>query len=102
LTARYQLTETVEEELGEILRYVAEQDGIDRALHVHGKFVEAFGALAAMPGIGSKRLHLTGERVRWHTVFRWVVIYDPEASPITILRVIHGARDLDRILRPDQ
>ena len=54
-----------------------------------------------MPGIGFKRPHLTGERVRWHTVFRFVVIYDPQASPVTVLRVLHGMRDLDRILHPE-
>ena len=46
--------------------------------------------------------NLTGEHVRWWFVFKWVVIYDPESSPISILRVIHGARDLERLLRPNQ
>ena len=99
MTAGYQLTETAEGELEEILLYVAAQDGVKRALHVHGKFARAFEHLTAMPGSGSKRRDLTGDRVRWWTVFKWVVIYDPEPSPITILRVIHGARDLDRMLR---
>ena len=40
-----------------------------------------------------------GERVRWR-VFDWIVLYAWESSPITILRVIHGARALDRILNP--
>ena len=101
MTARYRLTETAEDDLAAILHYVAERDGGERALHVHSEFVEAFGHLASMPGSGAKRVRLTGDRIRWWTVFRWVVLYDPEASPLTILRVIHGARDLDRILRPD-
>lgn len=99
---RYALTETAEEELAGILRYIADRDGTKRALRVQAKFVAAFETLAGTPGIGFKRPHLTGDRVRWHTVFRFVVIYDPESSPIMILRVLHGMRDLERILRPDE
>jgi plasmid stabilization system protein ParE len=93
------LTATAEEDLGEILTYVAERDGVERALHVHREFLAAFDSLAAMPASGSKRPHLTGDRLRWRSVFRWLVIYDPEPSHVVVLRVIHGARELERILR---
>ncbi len=102
MTAGYQLTETAEAELAEILLYVADRDGVERALYVHGRFVQAFELLAAQQGAGTTRPNLTGEHVRWWFVFKWVVIYDPESSPIGILRVIHGARDLERLLRPNQ
>ncbi len=101
MSAGYRLGRTAENELAEILLYVAEQSGVDRALHVHAKFVEAFEHLAGMPGSGSKRTEITGDAVRWWRVFDWVVLYYPESSPLTILRIIHGARDLDRILNPD-
>ena len=65
MTAGYQFTDTAEDGLDEILHYVAEQDGVERALHVHGKFVGAFEQLAAMPGSGAKRPELTGDRIRW-------------------------------------
>lgn len=64
MTRRYALTETAEKELASILGYVADQDGVDRALHVHAKFFEAFEALADAPRIGFKRPHLTGNHVR--------------------------------------
>lgn len=102
MTAGYQLTETAEAELAEILLYVADRDGVERALYVHDRFVQAFELLAAQQGAGTTRPNLTGEHVRWWFVFKWVVIYDPESSPISILRVIHGARDLERLLRPNQ
>lgn len=69
MSAGYQLSRTAEDELEEILLYVADQSG--------------------------------GDRVRWWRVFDWVVLYDWESSPLTILRVLHGARDLDRLLNPD-
>ena len=99
MTPGYQLTETAEAELDEILRYVVDRDGLDRALYVHDRFVHAFELLTAQPGSGTTRPDLTGGHVRWWFVFKWVVIYDPERSPISILRVIHGARDLERLLR---
>ncbi len=98
MTASYRLTETAEDEIGEILMFIAARDGVDRALHVHTEFVETFARLARMPDSGSKRPDLTGVRVRWWTVLRWVVIYDPESTPLTVLRVIDGARALESIL----
>jgi len=64
-------------------------------------FVSAFESLAATPGSGLKRARPTGNRVRWRRVFRWLVIYDPERSPVTVLRVLHGAQGLDRISPAD-
>jgi plasmid stabilization system protein ParE len=38
----YRITPIADRDLREIPQYVAEQDGVDRALHVHGKFPGAF------------------------------------------------------------
>ena len=54
-----------------------------------------------MPRIGYVRPALTGNRCRWYTFSKWIVIYDPVGSPITILRVLHSAQELDRILDED-
>lgn len=101
MSASYRLSRTAEDELEEILFYVAEQSGVDRALRVHDRFLETFEQLADVPGSGSRRTEITGDRVRWWRVFDWIVLYDWESSPLTILRVVHGARDLDRLLNPD-
>lgn len=98
---RYLLTETAENELEDILDFITERDGYDRALHILSKFNQAFQLLSFQPGSGTTRENLTGERIRWWPVFRWIVLYDPEAYPVTILRILHGARELNRILRPE-
>ena len=95
----YLLTASAEAELEAILEFVAECDGRQRALHLHGKFVEAFELLALQPGSGRTRPKLTDGRLRWWHVFKWLVIDDPASSPISILRVIHGARELDHLFR---
>ena len=101
MTAGYQLTETAEAELAEILLYVTDRDGVERASYVHDRFDQAFELLAAQRGpeqhVPASLASMFGS---WF-VFKWVVIYDPDSSPISILRVIHEARDLERLLRTD-
>ena len=98
----YQLTKTAEAELALFLDDIATEDGVQRALYVWGKFEKAFDLLAFQPGSGVKRPKLTGERVRWWFVFKWIVIYDPDSSPTPILRVIYGPRQLEELLGPDE
>ncbi len=93
----YVLSETAEGDLAAILDFVAERDGVDRALHVHDKLSEAFERLAHSPGIGATKPHLTTASIRWWSVFDFLIVYDSETAPLLILRVIHGARDLDRL-----
>lgn len=97
--AGYTLTRTAEDELQEILRFIAEDSGVERALVVHEKLADAFETLAASPEIGFRRRELTGDRIRWWPVFRLLIIYDPETEPLTVLRVIHGAREVERLFR---
>jgi antitoxin ParD1/3/4/toxin ParE1/3/4 len=97
--SRYLLTETAEDELEEIVLFVAEESGKGRAEHVLGHFVDAFDNLASTPRIGHRKRSLTGDTLRWWPVFRFLILYDPEAEPLLVLRILHGARDLDRIFR---
>ena len=97
---RYVLAETAEADLTHILEYIADRDGIGRALTVHQAFTAAFELLASSPGIGSVKPHLTSDAVRWWPVFKFLVAYDATASPLAILRIIHGARDVDAIFIP--
>ena len=93
----YTLTETAESELDAILDYIAERDGPQRALHVFNRFEEAFTKLGNTPGIGATRRHLTGDMVRWWPVFKFLVAYEADDAGIIILRIVHGARDLDTL-----
>ena len=54
--------------------------------------------LAENPGIGHVRSDLTDEDVRFWPVFKYLVIYRPETAPLEIVRVLHGRRDVERIL----
>lgn len=91
----YELTKTAENELTAILDFIADRDGPRRALHVYEQFEQAFEMLGQTPGAGAIRRDLTGDDVRWWSVYKFMVLYEPTATGVMVLRVIHGARDLE-------
>jgi plasmid stabilization system protein ParE len=88
----YTLTQSAEADLDDVLGFIADRDGVGRALHVYEQFVEPFEYLASFPGTGIRKPLLTDNAIRWWPVFQFLVVYDAERTPIDILRVIHGAR----------
>jgi toxin ParE1/3/4 len=57
--------------------------------------------IGAHPEIGAQRPDITERRYRFLILpgFPYVMIYDCERRPPTIIRVLHGARDLAGLLR---
>jgi antitoxin ParD1/3/4 len=54
--------------------------------------------LADNPGIGHVRRDLTDADVRFWPVFKYLVIYRPNTKPLEIIRILHGRRDVKRLL----
>lgn len=42
----------------------------------------------------AEREDLTDERFRFWSVFDSLIVYEPDASPLVIVRVLHGSRDV--------
>lgn len=86
-------------DLVEIWDYIAD----DSEAHADA-FIETvdqkFHVLAARPNIGRLREELV-EGLRSFPVGRYVIFYLPFPEGIEIVRVLHGARDLDTIFHPD-
>jgi antitoxin ParD1/3/4/toxin ParE1/3/4 len=40
--------------------------------------------------------------VKFWTVFSYLVVYDPASVPLSIIAVLHGARDIERLLKNTQ
>jgi len=58
----------------------------------------AFRLLARFPETGHKRADVqTSEPVLFWPVGSYVVAYRPVPRPVIILRILHGARDLDAL-----
>ena len=54
--------------------------------------------LSGRPDAGHSRRDLTSEPVKFWQVFSYLIIYDPIARPIHILRILHTSRDIETIL----
>ena len=57
--------------------------------------------LRERPGLGRIREDLASRRYRFWSLtgFRYVIVYDTEADPPHVVRVVHTAQDLPRVLR---
>jgi toxin ParE1/3/4 len=96
--AEWVLSPLALEEIRAILDYIAEESGSAAvADRVAGDFVKALDSVAASPGIGWLRNQLTGPGFRSWRVHSYLVVYDPASEPLRIIRVLHGARDLESL-----
>jgi plasmid stabilization system protein ParE len=50
--------------------------------------------LAANPKIGYTREDLTDQPVRFRPMGSCLIVFNPEARPLAIVRPVHGARDV--------
>ncbi len=94
---RYQLTPAAEADLGDILEYIR-SDSPNAARRVLARIREAMRRLAEFPRIGHVREDLADKSLRFWPVYSYLIVYRPESRPLQIIRVLHGARDVRRIL----
>lgn len=66
-----------------------------------GRLDEQFRMLAAQPMMGRAREELA-PGVRNFPSGRYVVFYMPMDDGIDVVRVLHGARDIDAVFSPEQ
>lgn len=100
--SRYVLTPPARGDLADIWDYVAEQSSLDRADHVLEKLHQAMGKVAETPNLGHPRADIADETLRVYRVFSYLVIYRPETSPLQIVRILHGARDIQAIFNESE
>jgi antitoxin ParD1/3/4/toxin ParE1/3/4 len=81
-----------------IWRYVA-RDSIGAAEKVVDQVERAVRQLAEQPGLGHRRPELESSRYRVWSVYAYLIIYRFGPKTVTVVRVVHGARDLRRIFR---
>jgi antitoxin ParD1/3/4/toxin ParE1/3/4 len=95
---KYRLTHLAQDDIRDILQYIRDvQQSPQNAMLVGERLRTMFRKLLEMPQLGHLRPELNDPDARVVAVSGVLVIYDPTLEPLTILRVIHGARDLTRI-----
>jgi len=84
-------------DLDEIVDYISE-DNLVAAFTWLGQIESLFESLAMQPELGQRTTTRRFKDTRRHGSGNYVVYYRPIANGIEILRVLHGARDLGRLL----
>lgn len=94
------LTPTAVDDLDNIWAYIA-ADSVDSANRVESAILAACESVARYPTLGSRRSEITPLPVRFWVVTRYpnfIVIYRPETRPLQIVAVLHGKREISRLL----
>lgn len=94
---RYSLTPAARADLVDIDDYIR-QDSPEAAERVRAKLRQAMRKLAEYPGMGHLREDLADEPLRFWPLYSYLIIYRAAARPIEILRIIHGSRDVRKLL----
>ena len=97
----YALTARAKADIFEIWSYIAENnetaaDRVEQAIY------DACAFLAEGPLRGHARPDLTPRPLRFWTLSRYpnyTVVYRPDTSPLQIIAVIHGKRNISRIIK---
>lgn len=101
MSRRFALSTPASQDLEEIIAYLLEHGGEQAALRVAVNLEEAFKKLADSPGLGHRRDDLTTSPVLFYSVFSYLIIFKPDTRPLEIARVVHGARDVETLLREE-
>jgi plasmid stabilization system protein ParE len=93
----YFLSAIAEQDIDEIVSYIA-QENASAALTFLDTLYESMDMLSLNPMLGHKREDLTNRPVRfWPFKWHYLIIYR-DCSPIEIVRVLSGYRDISSLL----
>jgi plasmid stabilization system protein ParE len=95
--SRFVLTPAADQDLNDIWDYIA-ADSVEAANRVLNALEAAFQQLAEAPALGHYRQDLADKRHRFNSVFSYLIVYRWETRPLQIIRVLHGARDVQGLL----
>ena len=87
-----------EQDLAAIWEHLATHAGEELADRIQSELLARCESLAAMPGQGTPRPELSLRPVRFVPVYSWLIVYR-SSTPLEIVAVIHGRRDIRNALR---
>ena len=80
-----------------IWKRIRKDAGIDVADRVLAEIYDNIQMLVDQPGMGHEREDVDDPRYRFWSVFKYVIAYRTDRKPLTISRVVHGARDFRKL-----
>lgn len=99
MSPRFVLAPQAAEDLVEIWSYIKEQSSLEVADRVESAIRDKFVFLAANPGVGHSRENLTDANVKFFPVYSYLIVYRTGPSPLQIVAILHGRRDVEHLLR---
>ena len=101
MTRRSVLSTPASHDLDDIVSFVLENSGTERAERVLEGFYTAFEKLASNPGLGHRREDLTASHVLFYRVWSWFVIFRFDEKSLDVARVVHASRDIETLLQDE-
>ena len=88
-------------DLLDIWNYIA-NDSPRAADRVRQRIEAAVQGLAEMPGKGHQRADVAGKPYRFWSVYSYLIMYRYDDLALTVVRIVHGKRNLRRALRSER
>ncbi len=103
MTPHCRVLPSADRDLDGLAGYLMQEANLEMALRFYDAAAATFEKLARMPGMGERREsanpRLDGLRVwRIDGFPNHLIFYRPTDGGIDVVRVLHGARDIDRVL----
>lgn len=102
MSMRYVLAPEAALDLVQIWRYIKKQSSLQMANRVESVIRDRLAFLAGRPGTGHWRKNLTDEEVKFFPVYSYLIVYRPRTKPLQVVSILHGPRDVERILKDRQ
>lgn len=99
MKARYVLAPQAALDLVEIWNYIRTEASRATADKVEQAIREKIAFLCRNPGAGHRRDDLTDANVKFFSVYSYLIVYRPDTHPLQIAAILHGRRDVERLLR---
>jgi toxin ParE1/3/4 len=93
--AKYLITRQAQNDINEILHFIA-ADNLNAAVAFADRLTELFELLAGNSKVGRERPDLQ-EGIRSFPEGNYVIFYRTWAGEVAIVRILHGARDLEEL-----
>ena len=95
---RFILSPEAADDLVAIWQYIRQQSSIEMADRVESVIRKRIAFLARTPGAGHWRKDLTDIPVRFFPIYSYLIVYRPESKPLQIVAILHGRRDVGKVL----
>ena len=95
---RYILAPEAALDLVQVWRYIKNNASLETADRVESVIREKIVYLAGNPGAGHWRRDLTEEPVRFFSIYAYLIVYRPEKNPLQVVAILHGRRDVEKLL----